>query len=79
MTALNAHKGNKMIDHKTKTIAIEWCVDDVLNVRDDLTEDQAWDVLQAVVSRHNAEIGINWEYIAAVADDLYPEDDEDDE
>lgn len=62
-----------MIDNEERTIAIEWSTDDVLEVREDLTSDQAWEVLKAVYQRHDANIGINWEYIEAVADDLYPE------
>ena len=62
-----------MIDHKAKTISIEWCIEDVQNVREDLNDQQAWEVLLAVWGRHDAEIGINWDYIEAVADDLYPE------
>lgn len=62
-----------MINSKDKTIAIEWCIEDVQSVREDLTDDQAWEVLKAVEQLHNAELGINWAYIEAVADDLYPE------
>lgn len=62
-----------MINEKDKTIAIEWCIEDVQSVREDLTDAQAWEVLKAVEQRHNAELGINWAYIEAVADDLYPE------
>lgn len=62
-----------MIDNEERTIAIEWSTDDVLEVREDLTSDQAWEVLKAVYQRHDANIGINWEHIEAVADDLYPE------
>lgn len=62
-----------MIDNEERTIAIEWSTDDVLEVREDLTSDQAWEVLKAVYQRHDANIGINWEYIEAVADDLFPE------
>ena len=62
-----------MIDNEERTIAIEWSTDDVLEVREDLTSDQAWEVLQAIYQRHDANIGINWDYIQAVADDLYPE------
>lgn len=62
-----------MIDHKAKTISIEWCIEDVQSVREDLNDQQAWEVLLAVWGRHDAEIGINWGYIEAVADDLYPE------
>jgi hypothetical protein len=60
-----------MIDEKTKTIAIEWGIEDVQSVREDLNDEQAWEVLKQVERRHDAEIGINWDYIAAVADDLY--------
>ncbi len=51
-----------------RQIAIIWNVDDVLEIRPDLTEDQAWDVLQAVEDDHDANVGICWnvlEYHAA--------------
>ena len=64
-----------MIDYKTKTIAIEWCIDDVQNVRPYLTDEQAWEVLKAIVDRHDANIGVNWDYIEAVADDMFDEPD----
>lgn len=62
-----------MIDEKTKTVAIEWGVEDVQSERPDLTDDQAWEVLKAVIDRHDANIGVNWEFICSVADDMYPE------
>ena len=62
-----------MINHKDKTIAVTWGVEDVQGDRPDLNDDQAWAVLRAVYDRHDANIGINWDFISAVADDLYPE------
>jgi uncharacterized protein YjaG (DUF416 family) len=48
-------------------IAISWCIEDVLGRAEDrdieLTEDQALDVLSAMESGHDCEIGINWNVI----------------
>ena len=54
-------------------IAIFWSYEDVLSVRPDLSRDQAWDVLASCRKYHDAEIGINWEVLKVVADDLFPE------
>ena len=62
-----------MLDEKTKTVAVEWSVEDVKNFRDDLDDDQAWQVLIRAYQNHNAEIGINWDVLEACADDLFPE------
>lgn len=43
-----------------KQIAIVWSVEDVQEVRPDLTDEQAWEVLQAVERQHDATIGITW-------------------
>jgi len=58
---------------KHRMIGIVWCIEDVQEVRPDLTDDQAWEVLQAVERRHDAEIGINWLTLEIFADDLFPE------
>ena len=55
-----------------KTIQIEWFTEDVLSVREDLTEEQAYEVLLLVKQRHDAEIGINWDFIRAIADLEFP-------
>lgn len=64
------------LDHllaKRRQVAIVWCIEDVQQNRPDLTDDQAWEVLQECRSRHDCDIGFNWEYIDIVADELYPE------
>jgi len=57
---------------KQNKIAIIWCTEDVQGLRPDLSEDQAWEVLQQVEDIHDAEYGINWTTLKTVADDLFP-------
>ena len=38
----------------------------------DLTDDQAWEVLEEVGRKHDAELGISWTTLEVVADDLFP-------
>ncbi len=62
-----------------KQIAIIWSIEDVQQVRPDLTDDQAWQVLLEVDRRHDAEHGINWQSLEFVAEQLFgdaPESDE---
>jgi hypothetical protein len=66
-------------DEKTQTLQDPWHVDDVLNQRPDLTEDQACDVLDRLADNFDANIGINWEVIDACAHYLYPETSETEE
>ena len=54
------------------TITISWHIDDVKAVRPELTDEQARDVLGRVNKCHDANIGINWDVLRAVADDLFP-------
>ena len=58
-----------------RQIAAIWSVEDVQGIRPDLSEDQAWEILQAVQRRHDAELGINWLTLELTADDLYPQPD----
>ena len=55
-------------------ITIEWHVDDVLDMREDLTKDQARKVLHALKREHDACLGINWDVILCTADHYYPEE-----
>ena len=55
-------------------IAIVWSVADVLEVRPDLTEDQAYEVLQNAKDKHDANIGINWDVLSIHADWHFPEE-----
>ena len=65
-----------------KEIATVWMIDDVLEVRPDLTGEQAWDVLREAERRHDATIGINWDVLHYHAQSLFgdaPEHGETDE
>lgn len=56
-----------------REIAVVWGVDDVQEVRPDLTDEQAWEVLTAARRYHDAEIGISWDVLACHADMMFPE------
>lgn len=53
-------------------ITIEWHYEDVLEVRPDLTDYQAKEVLHHVKRGHDACMGINWEVLICVADIYFP-------
>jgi hypothetical protein len=59
-----------------KQIAVIWSIEDVQEVRPDLTEDQAWKVLEYVDRKHDAELGVSWITLEIVADDMFPKPDE---
>ncbi|MEZ6140780.1 MAG: hypothetical protein R3B84_09435 [Zavarzinella sp.] len=52
-------------------IAIVWQIDDVREVRPDLSNDQCWQVLQACKRNHDATVGINWDVIRITANHLF--------
>ena len=52
-------------------IAIIWSVEDVLEIRPDLSREQATEVLEQVSQDHDAGIGINWQTLEYVADELF--------
>jgi hypothetical protein len=54
-----------------RQIAHVWGVEDVRNVRDDLNDDQAWAVLEAVDRRLDSNHGITWDTIEQTAYDLF--------
>jgi hypothetical protein len=54
-----------------KQIAVIWCIEDVQAVRPDLTDDQAWEVLQDVGRHHHAELGIHWLTLETTAEMLF--------
>jgi hypothetical protein len=56
---------------KRRQIAVIWCVADVLEIRPDLSGNQAWEVLQAAKDQHDAGIGINWDVLTCHADMLF--------
>ena len=61
------------------SISIVWQIEDVLEVRPDLTEDEAGEVLGMVESNHDANLGISWDTLKITADYLYPEDESEEE
>ncbi len=46
-----------------RLIAVTWCIEDVQEIRPDLTEDQCWEVLQQAKQEHDATIGIDWDVL----------------
>jgi len=58
-------------------VAVIWSIEDVQNVRPDLDDDQAWEVLQACRDRHDCEWGFTWTFIEDVANEMFrkPHDD----
>jgi hypothetical protein len=54
-----------------KQIGIFWTTEDVQQMRPDLTDDQAWEVLQQVKSDHDATLGVNWDTLEWAANDLF--------
>lgn len=57
----------------TYSISVIWGLEDVQEVRPDLTDEQASEVLRRTKKYHNAEVGINWDVLRAHANDLFPE------
>lgn len=77
--AVNELDQYELVD-KRYAMAIVWQIDDVLSVRPDLTEEQAGEVLGRVEDCHDASIGVSWDTLEIVADEMFPpEDDEEDE
>lgn len=59
-------------------ISIKWGIDDVLDVRPDLSEVQARDVLVHVKHTHDATLGVTWDTLREIACNLYGEAPEED-
>ena len=56
-----------------RQVAVIWDVEDVQMLRPDLTDADAWRVLEFVVRHHDAGIGIHWEVLEHVAEALFPD------
>lgn len=54
-----------------RQIARIWGIEDVQGIRPDLSEEQAWEVLQAVKDSHEADIGINCSVLECHAEMLF--------
>lgn len=55
-----------------KMIAAIWCIDDVRFIRPDLSDEQAWEVLEQVGQKHDCDLGISWTTIECWAEELFP-------
>jgi len=56
-----------------RQIAVIWSVEDVQSVREDLSDDQAWQVLLQCRNDHDSTHGITWDLIEHIANSLFPE------
>lgn len=65
----------------SREILFSWSIEDVQSVNSNLSDEQAFAVLEHCDDCHDAEIGMNWSAISAAIDCLYPdiEDSEDSE
>ena len=54
-------------------LASWWSIDDVQGERPDLTDEQAREVLDMIDRRHDANNGINWQFIRDIAEIVYEE------
>jgi len=81
------HSGWKTLDElnewvkilETHTVMFTWTIEDVQGVREDLNDEQAFEVLEECESNHDADVGMNWDTIEIVADQMFPVDSEDGE
>lgn len=51
--------------------AAVWCVEDVLEIRPGLTQEQGALVLDAILSKHDSSCGIGWDTLEQYAEMLY--------
>jgi hypothetical protein len=58
---------------RNRLIALIWSIEDVQEVRPDLTDGQAWEVLEQAGRKQDAELGITWTTLECVAEDLFGE------
>jgi hypothetical protein len=58
---------------RKRRIAVIWQTDDILEIRPDLTKEQAWEVLQHLQDSHDANYGICWHTLDAAAEWLFPQ------
>ena len=76
MTCLRNAKFLEQLPKRLAThgyIATLWHIDDVLEVRSDLTPEQCIEVLKECERQHDATIGINWDVLSFHADELFPQ------
>jgi hypothetical protein len=52
-------------------IALIWSIEDVQEIRPDLSAEQAWEVLDRVEHKHDAALGVSWDTLECHAEDLF--------
>lgn len=57
---------------RRKSVAVIWSTEDVQSVRPDLDDDQAWQVLEECIDKHDCDWGFTWNFIADIADEMFP-------
>lgn len=60
---------NKLPDE----ISISWHIDDVKSIAKDLTDDECRQVLQLAKDGHDATLGINWDVLEVIAENVREE------
>ena len=75
---MTEHEFTSQVERLTNPdwIASWWSIKDIQSERPDLNDDQAREVLLLVDRRHDASIGINWDFIRDIADMEFEEPDE---
>lgn len=72
LTPLELNDTDCLDDAGTGSLIIEWRVEDIAQLRPDLTTIQARSVLAHVASELDATIGVTWDTIECAANELFP-------
>lgn len=56
------------------SIALIWSIEDVHEIRPDLSDEQAMHVLKTIQEKHDGNLGVNWDVLNFWADELYPKE-----
>ena len=57
---------------KNREIHITWSIKDVFEIRPDLSEEQAIEVLENIFKNHEADIGVSWDTLEFWANTMFP-------
>lgn len=58
------------------TISIIWSTEDVQQIRPDLNEEDAYEVLLSAYESHDCNRGFTWDYLESWAERIFPENGE---
>ena len=54
-----------------RQVAVIWNIEDVREIRPDLSDDQCWEVLEFARQKHDCELGLSWTTLECAADTLF--------